>query len=194
VCGNNHKSRLSNHNSDDQQNNNQNKSTPSHSKSIASKREAQRLWRMDQVLKYASMGYNQVEIAEVLHIDRSWVSKTITAITKAAQQDIKHHIEEVLPYERRKALVLFENIKRRAIEIADKDNIGDRDRISALSLAKDAAKEIIALQQQGEHVKTALNIAAGLQNKLDNLQEKEEQEQEQEGGVLPLYDHHEPSS
>jgi hypothetical protein len=147
---------------------------------------------MEQVLKYASLGYNQAEIAEVLHISQPWVSSTIKAITKAAQQDIKHHIEEVLPYERRKALALFENIKRRAIEISDKAQIGDRDRIAALVLAKDATKEIIALQQQGEHVKTALNVAAGLQDKLNNLQikeEEEEQEQERERGVLPLYDH-----
>jgi hypothetical protein len=165
-----------------------------HYKAVGAKREAQRIWRMEQVLKYASLGYNQAEIAEVLHISQAWVSSTIKAITKAAQQDIQHHIEEVLPYERRKALTLFENIKRRAIEIADKDSIGDRDRISALSLAKDAAKEIVSLQQQGEHVKTALNVAAGLKEKLNNLEQnkKEEQGQGQEE-VLPLYDH-EPSS
>jgi hypothetical protein len=176
---------LSNHNSDDQQqNNNQNKSP--HSKSVASKREAQRLWRMDQVLKYASMGYNQVEIAEVLHIDRSWVSKTITAITKAAKEDIERHIKETLPYERKKALTLFENVKKQAIDIAKGSEVGNRDKVSALSLAKDAAKEIWAMNSQGEHVKNALNVAAGLQEKLDNLQNEEEEGHEEE---LPLYDH-----
>jgi hypothetical protein len=65
--------------------------------------------------------------------------------------------------------MLFENIKRRAIDISNKESIGERDRIAALTLAKDSQKEIMALHQQGEHVKTALNLAAGLQEKLNNL-------------------------
>jgi predicted transcriptional regulator len=151
------------HNSDDQ--NHQNKRP--HFKSIGARRESQHVWRMEQVLKYASLGYNQAEIAEVLKISQSWVSRSITAITKAAKEDIEHHVKETLPYERKKALALFENVKRRAIEIADKESIGERDRISALSLAKDAAKEIWALNSQGEHLKTAINVAAGLQEKLE---------------------------
>jgi hypothetical protein len=183
-------------NSDNPNDQNNPNKRPPYVKSVGAKRESQRIWRMEQVLKYASMGYNQADIAEVLQISQPWVSSTIKAITKAAQQDIKHHIEEVLPYERRKALTLFENVKRRAIDIADKKDIGDRDRIAALSLAKDATKEIIALQQQGEHVKTALNVAAGLKEKLNNLEQQQQQQQNQEEGeqeeVLPLYDH-EPS-
>jgi hypothetical protein len=140
---------------------------------------------MEQVLKYASLGYNQAEIAEALKISQPWVSRTITAITKAAQEDIQRHIKETLPYERRKALTLFENVKKRAIDIADKD-IGERDRISALALAKDAAKEILTIHQQGEHIKSALNVASGLKDKLDNLEEKEGEEDREE---LPLYDH-----
>jgi hypothetical protein len=144
---------------------------------------------MEQVLKYASLGYNQVEIAAVLHIDRSWVSKTITAITKAAKEDIERHIKETLPYERKKALTLFENVKKQAIDIANGSSgeVGNRDKIAALALAKDATKEIWALNSQGEHVKTALNVADGLQEKLDNLQKNDEEDREEK--ELPLYDH-----
>ena len=60
------------------------------------------------MLKYASLGYNQVEIAEVLKISQAHVSRTLTALTKQAQQDIRHHIEETLPLERRKALMEFQ--------------------------------------------------------------------------------------
>jgi DNA-binding MarR family transcriptional regulator len=146
---------------------------------------------MEQVLKYASLGYNQAEIAEVLHISQPWVSRTITAITKAAQEDIKRHIEETLPYERKKALTLFENIKKQALDIANGSSsgeVGNRDKIAALALAKDATKEIWALNSQGEHVKSALNVAGRLQEKLDNLQQKEEKEDQDE---LPLYNDHE---
>jgi hypothetical protein len=144
---------------------------------------------MEQVLKYASLGYNQSEIAAVLHISQPWVSRTITAITKAAQEDIKQHIEETLPYERRKALALFESIKKQAIEIANGPDVGNRDRVAALALAKDAGKEIWALNSQGEHVKTALNVAVGLKEKLDNLQKEDDEEEEEDREELPLFDH-----
>lgn len=173
---------MSSHNSDDHHDYHS-----THSRApVGARRESQRVWRMEQVLKYASLGYNQAEIAAILHISQSWVSRTITAITKAAQKDIKRHIEETLPYERRKALALFESIKKQAIEIANGPDVGNRDKVAALALAKDAAKEIMALHTQGEHIKTALNVAAGLQEKLENLQKEEEEGREDE---LPLYDH-----
>ena len=154
---------------------------------VGAKRESQKVWREQQVLKYASLGYNQVEIAEVLHISQAWVSRILSALTKQAQEDIKYHIEETLPLERRKALMLFEGIKKRGIDISNlnEDKIGQRDRIAALSLAKDAAKEIWALNSQGEHVKSAIKVAGGLQEKLDSIEESQAEEQEE----LPLYDH-----
>jgi hypothetical protein len=157
---------------------------------VGARRESQKVWREQQVLKYASLGYNQVEISEVLHISQSWVSRIITALTKAAQEDIKHHIEETLPFERRKALMLFETIKKRAIDISNlnEDKIGQRDRIAALSLAKDAAKEIWALNSQGEHVKSAIKVAGGLQEKLDSIEESQQAEEQEE---LQLYQDHE---
>lgn len=155
--------------------------------SVGAKRESQKVWREQQVLKYASLGYNQVEIAEVLKISQAWVSRILSVLTKAAQEDIKHHIEETLPLERRKALMLFETIKKRAIDISNQENIGERDRIAALSLAKDAAKEIIALQTEGRHIQNAIKVAGGLKEKLDSMVEGQAQQQEQE--ELRLYDH-----
>jgi hypothetical protein len=171
------------YNSDGQQDQNQ----KPRFKAVGAKRESQKVWREQQVLKYASLGYSQTEISEVLHISQPHVSRTLTALTKQAQQDIKHHIEETLPFERRKALMLFEGIKKRGIDISNlnEDKIGQRDRIAALSLAKDAAKEIWALNSQGEHVKSAIKVAGGLQEKLDSIEESQAEEQEE----LPLYDH-----
>jgi predicted transcriptional regulator len=146
---------------------------------VGAKRESQKVWREQQVLKYASLGYNQVEIAEVLHISQAWVSRILSALTKQAQEDIKYHIEETLPLERRKALMLFETIKKRAIDISNQENIGERDRIAALSLAKDAGKEIITLQTEGRHIQSAIKVAGGLQDKLNSIEEAQAEEQEE---------------
>jgi transcriptional regulator len=170
------------HNSDDQQNQNQ----KPRFRAVGARRESQKIWREQQVLKYASLGYNQVEIAEVLHISQAHVSRTLTAITKAAQEDIKHHIGETLPFERKKALMLFESVKRRAIDIANKENIGERDRIAALSLAKDATKEIWTLESEGRHIQSAIKVAGGLKEKLDSMMEESQAEEQEE---LQLYNH-----
>ena len=52
-------------------------------------------------LKYAALGYNQSEIAEVMHLSQAHISRTLAAVTKQAQADIKHHIEETLPFEKK---------------------------------------------------------------------------------------------
>lgn len=162
-----------------------------HYNTVGSSKESQIIWRRDKVLKLVSLGYTQTEIAQELQISQPLVSRDITAITKAAQEDIRHHIEETLPYERKKALMLFETIKKQAIDMANKPEgkIGDRDRIAALALAKDAGKEIIALQTQGQHIKRALRVAGGLKEKLENLEEEQNQQQQEEGEDLQLYDH-----
>jgi hypothetical protein len=179
VPGNRHNLRLTEYNSDDQQQEEEVEDQ------MPPERESQKLWRMEQVLKYASLGYNQVETAKVLKISQAHVSRTLTALRKEAQKDIKHHIEETLPLERRKALILFQNIKRRALDISNQKDIGERDRIAALSLAKDAGTEIWAIESEGRHVQSAIKVAGGLKEKLDSMEESQVEEQKE----LPLYDH-----
>jgi hypothetical protein len=173
------------HNSDDQED----EEYTGWAAAVGAGRGSQKVWRDVRVLKYASLGYNQVEIAKAVNISQPEVSRTLTALRKQAQKDIEHHIEETLPLERRKALMLFETIKKRAIDISNKKegSIGERDRIAALSLAKDAAKEIWVLQSEGRHIQSAIKVAGGLKEKLDSMEEEQQQQQEQE--ELPLYDH-----
>lgn len=155
-------------------------------------------------MKLASEGYSQSEIAEVLKVTQPTISKDLAYITKAAYDNVRYHIESRLPFEREKTLMLFESIKKRAIDMANKDEgkIGDRDRIAALTLAKDAGKEIMALHTQGEHVKNALNVAAGLHEKLKDLEDRQEEEEEEQQHMqqeeeeqqdegLRLYEYHE---
>jgi hypothetical protein len=165
--------------------------------SAGSSKESQIIWRREKVLKYASLGYSQGETAEILKVTQPTISKDIAYLSKAARNRIKDHIEVKIPFEREKTLMLFENIKRKALDISEKENLGERDRLSALTLVKDVGKEIWALQIQGEHVKKALKVAGGLQEKLESLEQNEEmeqeqqeqQEQEEEEESPPLYDH-----
>lgn len=157
-----------------------------HFRNVGSSRNSQNIWRHEKILKMASEGYSQSDIAAELQLTQPTISKALAKITKTAYDNVKYHIESRLPFEREKTLVLFEGIKKRAIEIANKKELGERDRIAALTLAKDAGKEIMALHTQGEHVRNALNVAAGLQGKLSSLNESSSQQEEEEG--LQLYE------
>jgi DNA-binding MarR family transcriptional regulator len=179
------KSLLPRNNSEDQRH---------HLHNVGSSRNSQNIWRDEKILQMASEGYSQSDIAAALQLTQPTISKAISRITKTAYDNVRYHIESRLPFEREKTLVLFESIKKRAIDIANKKegDIGERDRIAALTLAKDAGKEIMALHTQGEHVKNALNVAAGLQGKLSSLESiqqllEEQQEEEGEGEELQLY-------
>lgn len=155
---------------------------------INSNRESQQIWRNEKILQMASEGYSQSDIAAALQLTQPTISKAISKLTKEAYDNVRYHIENRLPFEREKTLMLFESIKKRAIEIANKKEIGERDRIAALTLAKDAGKEIMAIHTQGEHVRNALNVSAQLQGKLSNLEsDQQDQEEDDEEEELQLY-------
>ena len=61
-------------------------------------------WRRSQVLEYSSQGYNIREIAQRLQVDRSAVGRDILFLRKQAQDNLQHHIHQVLPEEYQKGM------------------------------------------------------------------------------------------
>jgi hypothetical protein len=130
-------------------------------------------------MRYASMGYSQTAISEMLGISQAAVSQNISALTKAAQEEINKHIEETIPFEFKKTKTLYEEIKSRAVDIAN-STTHDRDRISALALAKDCGEALYNLNTDGKNAKRAIKAAAGIREKLEQLEEKRNQEEDEE--------------
>ena len=70
-------------------------------------------WRRCQVFELSSKGHNQSEIARILQIDKSIISRDCSYLREQCKQNIRKYIDEKLPEEYEKCFVgLTFNIKR----------------------------------------------------------------------------------
>jgi hypothetical protein len=93
-------------------------------------------WRRSQVLELSSKGHNQSEIAKILQIDKSIISRDISLIREQSKHNIRKYIDEKLPDEYEKCLVGLTAILKEAW-IAAGQSLDRREKIQALSLAKE---------------------------------------------------------
>jgi DNA-binding MarR family transcriptional regulator len=76
-------------------------------------------WRRAKVMELLSKGEsNQSEIARMLQIDKSIISRDIAYLRQQARQNIKRYIDEQLPEEYEKCLVGLTAILREAWDTA----------------------------------------------------------------------------
>ena len=127
-------------------------------------------------MRYTSLGYSQVRISEMIGCSQACVSQNLAALTKAALANVSKQVEEVIPMELEKTKTLYEEIKSRAIDIAN-NTTHDRDRISALALAKDCGESIYELTTERKNVKRAIRAAAGIRQKMEELENRQEEEE-----------------
>jgi predicted transcriptional regulator len=93
-------------------------------------------WRRAKVLEMISKGNSQTEIAGILQVDLSIVSRDVSYLRQQAKQNIKRYIDERLPEEYEKCLVGLTSILKEAWNAAT-DAEDKREKIQALSLAKE---------------------------------------------------------
>jgi DNA-binding MarR family transcriptional regulator len=94
-------------------------------------------WRRAKVMELLSKGENnQSEIARLLQVDKSIVSRDIAHLRQQAKSNIKKYIEERLPEEYEKCLVGLNAITKEAWNTVQQTD-DKREKIQALSLAKE---------------------------------------------------------
>ena len=93
-------------------------------------------WRRNKVLELLSKGDSQSEIAKVLQVDISIISRDISHLRQQAKSNIKKYIDERLPEEYEKCLVALNAITKEAWNTAEQTE-DKREKIQALSLAKE---------------------------------------------------------
>jgi DNA-binding MarR family transcriptional regulator len=95
-------------------------------------------WRKDQIQQLLAKGhYSHREIAGILQIPKSTVSKDILTLREEAKNSIRKYIDERLPEEYERILVGVTSILREAWETSRKEEIDTKEKLSALALAKD---------------------------------------------------------
>ena len=77
-------------------------------------------WRRAKVLELSSQGYNQIEIATNLEVDRSIVSRDIAYLKQKAHENLKTHIQDKLPEESKNCVVGINQVLKICWEIVNK--------------------------------------------------------------------------
>jgi hypothetical protein len=93
-------------------------------------------WRRNKVLELLSKGDSQSDIAKVLQVDLSIISRDVYFLRQQAKTNIKRYIDERLPEEYEKCLVGLNAITKEAWNTAQQTE-DKREKMQALSLAKE---------------------------------------------------------
>jgi hypothetical protein len=94
-------------------------------------------WRRDKVQELCSKGYSQREISQILQVGLATVNRDVSYLTNQAKTNIKKYIDKRLPEEYEKCLVGLNAIIREAWKAAEQSTEDKREKIHALSLAKE---------------------------------------------------------
>ena len=85
-------------------------------------------WRKAKVLELSSQGYNQIEIATNLEVDRSIVSRDIAYLKQKAHENLKTHIQDKLPEEYQNCMTGINQVLKICWEIVTKSrNVNNDD-------------------------------------------------------------------
>jgi predicted transcriptional regulator len=91
-------------------------------------------WRRRQVFELSSKGQSQTEIARMLQISESTISRDLDHLRQQSKHNIRRYIDERLPEEYEKCLVGLNAITKEAWNTSQQT---EDKKIEALSLAKE---------------------------------------------------------
>src|SRR5919108_4054448 len=129
-------------------------------------------WRRGKVLELLSKGDSQSEIAKVLQVDLSIISRDVYFLRQQAKYNIKRYIDERLPEEYEKCLVGLTAITKEAWNTAA--NTEDKkEKIQALSLAKECYSMKLDLLTNATVLDDAIRFVAQGHNLKDKLKDYE---------------------
>jgi hypothetical protein len=125
-------------------------------------------WRRTKVLELLSKDDNQSEIAKVLQVDLSIISRDVYFLRQQAKTNIKLYIDERLPEEYEKCLVGLNMIKKETWSLAQntKDN---KEKIQALSLVKECHSMELDLFTNATVVDDAIRFVSDRSKGKENL-------------------------
>jgi hypothetical protein len=111
-------------------------------------------------------------IASELNVNEVTIKRDLQYLMDIARQDIRSYVQDKLPFEYMESLALLDNIKKRAFDMANRQGIGDRDKILALRLAAETevSKERLLAESPGV---LAMQTVQERIHKLENYQFQE---------------------
>jgi predicted transcriptional regulator len=122
-------------------------------------------WRRDRVLELSSQGFSQSDIATVLHVNKSIISKDMAHLRHTAQEKLRRHIDQTIPEEYQKACNTLNQLLRMTWAIVSKTE-DEKTRLQALALIDNLNQHRTELVTNGVLVNSSLQI---IQSKIQQL-------------------------
>jgi hypothetical protein len=141
--------------------------------------ERQLEWRRSQVLELGSKGHNQSEIARILRVHKSVISRDSIYLRDKARENLQTHLQDRLPAEYESCMTGINQILKMSWGIASKGSnsfngnsnldsnsiatsttttVDDRTRLQALALANDCYKYKMDLVTNGVVITDAIKF------------------------------------
>jgi DNA-binding Lrp family transcriptional regulator len=144
-------------------------------------------WRRRQVFELSSKGQSQTEIARILQISESTISRDLDYLREQSKTNIKKYVDERLPEEYEKCLIGLNAILRESWDTAQ--NTEDkREKIQALSLAKDCYSMKLDLLTNATVIDDAIRFVSTRSNKKLKHSRNSNEYDDKEESKEPDYD------
>lgn len=140
-------------------------SNPQQSESLAIKYDLIEL-RRDKLLEYNSKGLNYTEIAKLLGVDKSTITRDMQELKKQAKERLKEYVEETLPVEFEKSRVVFQSIKKQVWAIALRQDIDVKTELEAYKTLAYIEGELRKVLGEPEYVMRAIKAVAEIKKSL----------------------------
>src|ERR671924_1395166 len=144
-----------------------------------SQRQQQLEWRRAKVLELSSQGYTQIEIGQKLQVDRVTVHRDLVFLRQQAQENLQHHIHEVVPDEYQKCMVGMKRNLKETLAIADTAT-DPKVKLQARAIANDCYKFIMDMSTNAGIVSDALKFVTQSKEKIDIMQKQTEDTETEE--------------
>jgi len=135
-------------------------------------------WRRSRILELASEGYSQREIAYKLQVDPAAVNKDIQFLRQQAQENLQHHIHEVVPEEYQKCMVGMKQNLKHVLEIGEAAS-DPKIKLEARRIANDCYRYIMDLCTNAGIVNDAIKYVMQKQEQINTLQKIDERIKEE---------------
>jgi predicted transcriptional regulator len=127
--------------------------------------------RRDRVLELSSQGFTQSDIATMLQVDKSIISRDMAYLRDQAQENLQKHIHQTMPEEYQKAMTGINQVLKMCWSIVNKTE-DEKTKLQALSLINDCNKYKIDLSTNGIVITDAIKYINGKMDHLNNQEKK----------------------
>lgn len=135
-------------------------------------------WRYNKEWELASKGATQSEIAQILKLNKSTISKDFKKLRKQAKSGINKYIEEKLPFEHQKTLVGLDEVIKQGWAFALNNDNDAKIRLQALTVISDAYMKKQAILGDPAQIEKAIKVVSKLRQQIHENNNSSEPGQE----------------